>query len=540
VAIALAIGIGGLSWLAAAPNEPKLQTSYWRQTRFIIPMNRPRGNPKEVQLLVSNDGQEWSVDSTITYDPSGRAPTEQFQFNAPRDGVYWFSARTIFPRQQARRGQPQPHLKVVVDTEQPQMNFDAFVGGAGEIVAQWRIEDDNLDQTSFLVEFQAAGDVEWRKVAVEPGELEGETKMSGQSSWFPRTSARTVHVRAEILDKAANRSVVSRRLVLPKIAQGERFQDLAAGDLLKPSPGAQQWTERDAGNNAPIQTAVERQSFDPHSQTGSDRSAAHPDSQVDSAANRWQLRQLGAPPAVRGDIQPRVAQRPADATADPAKRRQPIDYRTPSGVLPTMTRAMRFELDYDVESVAAHQLEKVELWRTTDRGATWNMWREDDDLTRPVMTVQVDREGVYGFRTVIVATTGLASRRPRTGDEADLWIGVDTTPPSTRIVSTAYGSGSKAGKLELQWEVADDALAPRPIALMFSQLPEGPWTTIVSGIPNRGEYLWNPGSRTPDRIYLRLEARDSAGNVGVHQTTDPIRLEGLSPRGRIRGFRPAP
>ena len=57
-----------------------------------------------------------------------------------------------------------------------------------------------------------------------------------------------------------------------------------------------------------------------------------------------------------------------------------------------------------------------------------------------------------------------------------------------------------------------------------------------SGLANSGKYLWPIDSRVPQQIYLRLEVRDEAGNVGEHQLIDPINIEGLTPRGRIRGL----
>jgi hypothetical protein len=39
-------------------------------------------------------------------------------------------------------------------------------------------------------------------------------------------------------------------------------------------------------------------------------------------------------------------------------------------------------------------------------------------------------------------------------------------------------------------------------------------------------------------LFLRLEATDEAGNLSVDQLTDPIQIEGLAPRGRIRDLAP--
>ena len=84
----------------------------------------------------------------------------------------------------------------------------------------------------------------------------------------------------------------------------------------------------------------------------------------------------------------------------------------------------------------------------------------------------------------------------------------------------------------------DDNLHERPITLSYSETQSGPWVTLASGLKNTGIYLWKADSNLPENIFLRLEAVDKAGNVGTHTLDLPINVQGLSPRGRIQGFRP--
>ena len=81
-------------------------------------------------------------------------------------------------------------------------------------------------------------------------------------------------------------------------------------------------------------------------------------------------------------------------------------------------------------------------------------------------------------------------------------------------------------------------LAARPISLLFRQDPKGPWITIASGLENTGRYAWPIDSRTPSQIYLRLEVRDEAGNVGVHELAEPVAIDQSRPTARIRDVRP--
>ena len=55
---------------------------------------------------------------------------------------------------------------------------------------------------------------------------------------------------------------------------------------------------------------------------------------------------------------------------------------------------------------------------------------------------------------------------------------------------------------------------------------------------NTGRYAWSIDGRTPPRIYLRLEVRDEAGNIGVHETAEPVVIDQSHPTARIREVRP--
>ena len=139
---------------------------------------------------------------------------------------------------------------------------------------------------------------------------------------------------------------------------------------------------------------------------------------------------------------------------------------------------------------------------------------------------------------IIVGANGLASNRPRNGDNADSWILVDVNKPQAKLISALYGKGQEAGKMIIEYKAMDDHFSDRPITLSYSETPDGPWKTIATGLRNNERYLWPADPSLPTTLYLRLEAHDSAGNVGVHVLDHPINVEGLAPRGRIQGFRP--
>ncbi len=202
-----------------------------------------------------------------------------------------------------------------------------------------------------------------------------------------------------------------------------------------------------------------------------------------------------------------------------------------------MTNASRFRLDYDVDAVGPTGVAEVQLWATADGGHTWRLWGTDDDLQSP-FDVTVQQEGIFGFHVVVVGRNGMSGRRPRTGDLADVWVGIDTTVPVARLVSATYGEGAQTGKLVIRWQASDQHLDSHPITLLFSESADGPWTTIASALPNDGQFAWPADPQLPRRVYLRVEVRDAAGNVSSDQTSEPVSIDGLAPKARIRGIQP--
>jgi hypothetical protein len=208
----------------------------------------------------------------------------------------------------------------------------------------------------------------------------------------------------------------------------------------------------------------------------------------------------------------------------------------PPGERPRMVNSRSFDLDYEVDGIGPSGIAKVELWGTRDGGRTWTSYGVDNDNRSPIRA-NVDGEGLYGFRMVVQSGNGLGGVTPRSGDAPDLWIMVDLTKPNVRLIDATAGTGPQSGELVLRWEANDSALAARPITLYFSDHPGGPWSIIAAGLENTGGYAWRVDSRAPDRIYLRIEARDEAGNIGAFEAAESVTLDRVRPEGHIRAVR---
>ena len=128
------------------------------------------------------------------------------------------------------------------------------------------------------------------------------------------------------------------------------------------------------------------------------------------------------------------------------------------------------------------------------------------------------------------------ARPPRAGQRPDLWIGVDLTKP--QAILTGAEPGNNPDELVIYWDVRDARLESRPVALYFSDRAGGKWTPIAAGLENTGSYVWRMDSRVREQLFLKLEARDEAGNLVSFESPEPISLNRQLPQGRIRGVRP--
>jgi hypothetical protein len=178
------------------------------------------------------------------------------------------------------------------------------------------------------------------------------------------------------------------------------------------------------------------------------------------------------------------------------------------------------------------------LWGTRDGGKSWQSFGKDPNGRSP-MVVTVPDEGIYGFRMVIQNGPGTAGRPPLPSDVPNYWVGIDLTRPVGRITRAQQGIGRDADRLFIAWEARDDReLAARPISLSYSERQGGPWTTMVNGLENSGQYAWQLAGSLPPRMYLRLEILDAAGNLGLYETPEPVSLDLSSPAAQLRDLRP--
>jgi len=249
--------------------------------------------------------------------------------------------------------------------------------------------------------------------------------------------------------------------------------------------------------------------------------------------DRGQFKPLTAPNAVAGTLE---KTNPIVSTGDSGWGPPPSPTST-AGLSDRMVNSLAFDIEYDLQSVGPWGVSKVELWGTHDDGKTWQSYSVDSDNRSPVR-VSVPDEGVYGFRILVDGVNSVEAAPPRSGEKPELIVAVDLQAPRAELVSTELGKGNLADHLLLRWAVEDRNLERRPIGLFYSSYPNGPWSTIATGLENTGAYTWRLQRHMPNQFYVRLEARDMAGNLATDQTSAPISLSRPQPTGRLRSVRP--
>jgi hypothetical protein len=574
-----------------------------RQLDIEIPFSITAGSDggakaAAVQVYVSWDsGRNWHIYAEVPPDAG------KFRFRAKRDAEFWFVTETV-----DRPGRPPsdtpkwPQMRLVVDTQKPELRATTAINPAGLVEMNWSVTDPHLNVQSLKIEYQDARDADgsWEPIAISPSQLTpSRGGLAGRIAFAPRAGLRTINLRCEIADAAGNKSFFHQQLAVPRFDQAPRGGPSLASPLAG-DPGARRWPSDNAlPGEAPARSSAGSESIarpeekratdapevvpNPHvrldrlaaaARQGGSEETIPPPSRAEAGETlppprseqyqRGADLQLGAP--ANDELAPREtpAQQPrpslSNADIGPIPEDEPLpppsrpdkasagigrgpDVTTtdviPPGTQPRLTNARRFTLDYDVESGGPEGIAEVELWGTKDGGRTWLKWGSDPDKQSP-MDVEVGSEATYGFRVVIVGKNGLEGNKPQSGDEADIWVSIDATRPAARITAAGYGTGENAGRLDIRWEASDANLGQQPVTLLYCDRPDGKFSVIAAGLANTGQYLWQFDPRSPKSLYLRLEVRDDAGNIAVDQLTDPIQVEGLIPKGRIRSLQPAP
>ncbi len=542
-----AVALGSLAWLLIGGGQPaeaappvsdaKPQTLAWRQNVFAIPFRVNRApyhpeSPREARLFVSDDfGKTWRLDQRV--EPG----VGNFMYRAPSDGTYWFSLRTVNRSGQLLPAGPhQGDLKVTVDTIAPQLTLSGQQGPAGEIQLRWESEDAHLMPGSLKIEYQSQANGPWQALALPPGTAQGTAQQrQGTASMWPEQGTRSVLFRAQIDDRAGNQTVSQAQVALRAQPAMAAAQQDAVG-----------WRAGAPATESPVTPALP----DTTPAVVAARSAWLPDQVAQQPLLTDMANQapaVGQPPQSQSPgsfvsmSRSLTTSEPAGASPLAPPTQQPINSGKPPvpGQNVSLVNSHTFDLQYEIKAPAASEVSSVELWATLDRGRSWRNEGFDADRQSP-FRVRVDQDGTYGYRIVIRNASGFRGWPPNSGVPPEQWIVVDTVRPQLTLLGvTAQAPGAGQGGSHLiRWEARDQQIDPRGISLYYAARPGDPGILIASRLENTGSYQWQPSGELPSRVYLRLEARDRAGNVSSVETPRPVVVRPPMPTGHIHGAQP--
>jgi hypothetical protein len=511
------------------------QAIHWPKQELAIPFQLGSvGTPPELLEL------EVSEDSGKTWQSVGKADSKQrqFQFQTQRDGAYWFRVKSL-DRSGQLIDQPGEPMQIVIDSTKPAGQLLIDLDRKGDLQAEFRIVESSLDHSSIRLEYQTELDSAWKEVTCKTEKGTQDHEWIGSASWTIPHQATQLIVRLSGRDQAGNAFEVTRMPKLPKTAMGMtgsmKFASTRQGSGQEPvGSGVAKPTltlPKLPGPAVPGSTLP----------SGLNLAPAAPKPAAPSVSNTPQMfTSTGLPVRSIESIPPTSLlgkdQDKSNVSQLPALE-PPIQSQTSSKPNALHSSSKSFELDYAIVNDPGSPIASIELWGTLDQGKTWERWGVDADRESP-FDIEVDTEGLFGFRMVIVGSNGLASRRPLPGDSADAWIHVDTSMPRARILSALAGKGSDAGALVIEYQAIDDHFIDRPISLYYAETMQGPWIPITQGAKNQGRFAWAGESHIPEKVFLKLQATDAAGNVGEHVLDLPVDVQSAAPRGKIQGFRP--
>ena len=492
---------------------------YTNQPGFRIPyrfdqaeMKRLRA--KEIRLFLSrNGGLEWQHAQTVAPD-AGR-----FDFKAAVDGEYWFAVRTV---DGANLLHPdanvvEPGLVVIVDRAAPDLQLLLQPGEAGKVQLSWSVSDANLDPAKLTLEFSQGG-ANWQPVSVK-------AQAAGQTSWSVPNGGQ-VSVRGSATDRAGNVGSAQTAVNVP--ASG-------LGGPMRKRPDAADYTQPIAGSSLPpMPESTSNYPFGPSANNSvAPPPPADPFSAFSTSGNRAVAPTQFPSEAKNANSFPSTSVTSTAGqgrinTAEWGINRS----RSNSVGRFRAVKSHRFEVNYRIDDVGPSGVSAVEMFVTQNNGQKWFRYGDDQDKQSPFV-VEVPEDGIYGFAIRVRSGAGLADDPPQSGEEPSVVIVVDRTPPQVQLLPIQQGAGGQLNKITISWRMADDNPSDKPVSLLYSGNPNGPWERICDWQPDTGNYVWNVGQGVPSRLFVRLLARDSAGNQSYVDTPQPLLVDLSKPTARI-------
>ena len=522
-----------------AAEEPA-QVVHTNKPRFRIPYKFDAAEmasmgAREIRLYVSVDqGATWHHAQSV--QPSAT----KFEFESQGDGEYWFAVRTLDSQNQLypQTATTEAGLKVIVDTSEPILQIQLQQVESGKVELSWVASDPHLDPSTLKLEFIQSGADDWQPVNIDPNP-------TGHTSWSVPQGG-FVGVRGSVTDLATNVGHAEQQARIDaaeqpatKPASSIDFRDPIAQNAATPiaqATPAPQPIPQPIGQPAaqpimpadPLPIAQRAPVVDPSlgNPLGTNPLAPNYPAEFSSQATQSVAVATGSGSSWGNNLVSDV----------PAFRPSAVQDRYPgAGGGSSGTRVVnttKFQISYKVEEVGPSGVGSVELFITDDEGRKWYKYGTDSDNASP-FEVEVPRDGNYGFDIRVRSGQGVAADPPQPGQKPTVVVAVDQTPPVAQLISAQQGTGAALNKVLIRWTTSDEFPSDRPIHLSYAIDSDGPWEPICDWQANSGNFIWTVPPGLPAKLYVRLTARDAAGNVAHIDTPQPVLIDMAKPTARI-------
>lgn len=449
----------------------------------------------EVQLLVSTDhGKSWKTAARAK--PHDRV----FRFNAQDNGEYWFAVRMMNAQNQpVQPGQPQVGLKVLVDDVPPVLDLKVRELSPGRVELTWQAEDDALNIDTLEIQYREGEGGDWKPLSID-------NQFSGRMD-LPLTGTGMVYVAARVSDMAKNEvTAESQTSVSETTKSTERATEpdfskpvAITPNLINPIPpttssnGVESLLTQDAAANAPLPRIIT-------------------DGATSGRTTSQNVSQHAGSPVMVTPSQPQRS--------------------SPYPVGAKLVKSNSFNIGYSLDQVGPSGVGAVDLYITEDDGRNWFHYGSDPDRKSP-FSVRVERSGQFGFAIRARSGIGLSDDPPQPGNRPEIVVIVDQIAPRPKLGSLNQGQGVTHNQVMLSWVLLDGDLPEQSVMLSRAYSPTGPWEPISGWIENTGRYLWTVDQTIERPIYIRIEARDLAGNIGKADSDQPLHIDLTRPTARI-------
>jgi hypothetical protein len=181
---------------------------------------------------------------------------------------------------------------------------------------------------------------------------------------------------------------------------------------------------------------------------------------------------------------------------------------TPAGEVPVIYQKQRsFRIPFNLSAAQKGRIREVILLASEDSGYSWEP-KSRTDAAHPAFSFRASHDGEYWFTVQTRTMDGKVSPGLDATVEPKMKVIIDTVPPSL-ILEPDRRRGSSAS---VRWEVKDEYLALRTMALEYQVEGVGVWNRVPIRSPKRiGAQRWDAG--TAEALRVRMSAADEAGNV---------------------------